>query len=638
MAKKAKKSKSEQGMLFEENFLMRIHRQLTSTPDMALAELVANAWDAGAFNVNISISDKNDDSKWIIIEDDGVGMTKQEFHKRWKTLAYDRLKHQGAEVVFPSNVPQKTCRVAFGRNGIGRHGLLCFGDSYTVISKSSKTSEEFCYSVSLGTEESPLVFEEILITEPLAGEHGTRLTVQVERKLPKSRSILRSLSTRFLYDPQFSIIVNGKSASLKDLTRRLETQEFQVKNWTFEMVVLYALGIEPGIAFWQGGRLVGQPSWVLGNESIADKRTRTGKDYSVIVRTNDLGDFVLEDWSGFRRERIGELQPVFDAVKDRYIDYCRQINIENLDSTKAELKEEFSKELQSSTASVKREFEEAIAVFLEADPNATKPAIKAALTTILRLGEKRGGVDLLHKLSNMDDESVEKLNDVLEEWTVRDICIVLDEIDRRLKTIDAIAKLSQDENTPELSVLHPLMTKARWLFGPEFDSSEYTSNQWLATTAKDVFKMDDTSGLAIPKHRADLVVMADSTIALTGTLHVSPDDNLHYTNRVLLIELKKGKSILSNKEEYQTLRYAREIFGMAEKSDIKIDAFLVGHRIAKNISGGVYNDGAIRLFVRTFSSIVDSARARLFGLRDRLRERYDNLPEEKLRQGLLPGI
>ena len=636
--KKSKKPNLEQGMLFEENYLKRMHQQLTSTPDMALAELVANAWDAGAFKVEISIGKRKDDSKWIVIEDDGVGMTIQEFQKRWKTLAYDRVRHQGAKVVFPPKATKVPPRLALGRNGIGRHGLLCFGDSYTVITKSSKNSEEVGFKVSLGTEGNPLVFEEIAVTEPLVGKHGTRLTVQVEQRLPQKASILRFLSTRFLHDPQFSISVNGEFASLEDLKRQLDTQNFQVDDMSFEMIILHASSIEPGIAFWQGGRLVGKPSWILGNESIADKRTRAGRDYSVIVKTNDLAEFVQEDWSGFRRERLDELQQVFDEVGNRYVEYCRKINRDNFDSAKAELTEEFSEELQSSTASVKHEFEEAIRVIYEELPNAPKATIRAALTMFLQLGKKRGGVELLQKLTSMDGESVENLNVILEEWTVRDICIVLDEIDRRIKTIEAIAILSQDENTPELSVLHPLVTKARWLFGAEFDSPEYTSNQWLATTAKKVFKKKDTSGLTMPKHRADLVVLGDSTVSLTGTLRVATDDNLHYTDRVLLIELKKGGSTLSDKEEFQTLQYAREIFGMAEKSGIKVEAFLVGHQVEKNISGGVYNDGAIRLTVRTFSSIVDSAMARLFGLRDRLRERYDNLPEEQLRQELLPGI
>ncbi len=640
MPKKKTKSNPEQGMFFEDHYLMRIHRQLTSSSDMAFAELVANAWDAGAFKVDISISGKKDNEKRIVIEDDGIGMTEQEFNECWKTLAYDRLKRRGSQVVFPSDSTKGLHRIAFGRNGIGRHGLLCFGDSYTIISKSSETSEEIGFRISLGTGEYPLVFEKIDVTEPLIGKHGTRLTVQVERNSPRSKSILRSLSTRFLYDPQFSISVNGESASLEDLSRRLEKQEFQVGDMAFEMFILYSLTSEPGIAFWQGGRLVGQPSWILGNESIADKRTKAGRDYSVIVKTNDIGDFVQEDWSGFRRERIEELQPVFDAVTERYIDYCRQINKENYTSTRDELKAEFSAELQTSSTLVKYEFEEAISVILETHPTASKPTIKAALETVLQLGRKRGGVELLQKLSDMDGESVENLNAVLEEWTVRDICVVLDEIDRRIRTVDAIAKLAPDKATPELSILHPLVTEARWLFGPEFDSPEYTSNQWLSTTAKKIFKNQvDVSKLTVPQKRADLVILEDYTISLTGTDHFDSEyGSLSLTDRILLIELKKGGSEINREERSQLVEYVEEIYAVSSHKGISITAFVVGDSIGQNITDQKICDDNAKIYVRTYSHLVDSARKRLFRLRSSLHEHYDNLPDSKLYQGLLPNF
>ena len=48
----------EQGVLFEEGYLTRTHKLLTSSPDIALTELVANAWDAGATFVEITIPEQ----------------------------------------------------------------------------------------------------------------------------------------------------------------------------------------------------------------------------------------------------------------------------------------------------------------------------------------------------------------------------------------------------------------------------------------------------------------------------------------------------------------------------------------------------------------------------------------------------
>ncbi len=78
---------------FEENYIFRNNRSITSNNDIALTEFVANAWDAGAHNVSITIP--YEEHEEIIVEDDGTGMTDEEFHSRWMTLNYDRQKRQG---------------------------------------------------------------------------------------------------------------------------------------------------------------------------------------------------------------------------------------------------------------------------------------------------------------------------------------------------------------------------------------------------------------------------------------------------------------------------------------------------------------------------------------------------------------
>ena len=115
--------------LFEEDYITRSLGPIVNDPDIALTELVANAWDAGASHVRIAIPEEYDQT--LYIEDDGTGMTEDEFQNRWMKLRYNRLKDQGKNVIFPEGVVGK--RTAFGRNGVGRHGLFCFANKYKVI-------------------------------------------------------------------------------------------------------------------------------------------------------------------------------------------------------------------------------------------------------------------------------------------------------------------------------------------------------------------------------------------------------------------------------------------------------------------------------------------------------------------------
>src|ERR1700691_5366525 len=86
--------------LFEEDYLLRTLGRIAHDPEVALTELVANAWDAGASLVDIVIPTEKHNT--LTIADDGHGMTSPQFKDRWMTLGYDRVRHQGQNVEFPA--------------------------------------------------------------------------------------------------------------------------------------------------------------------------------------------------------------------------------------------------------------------------------------------------------------------------------------------------------------------------------------------------------------------------------------------------------------------------------------------------------------------------------------------------------
>ena len=93
----------QQGVLFAERFLDKfVGTAILSDPKVAIMELVANAWDAGATKVEIIWPNRNDGMHFSI-EDNGVGMTEGEITRRWRTLAYDRISHQGKFAELPED-------------------------------------------------------------------------------------------------------------------------------------------------------------------------------------------------------------------------------------------------------------------------------------------------------------------------------------------------------------------------------------------------------------------------------------------------------------------------------------------------------------------------------------------------------
>lgn len=312
---------------FEENYIFRNNRSITSNSDIALTEFVANAWDAGAHNVEITIP--YEEHEKIVVEDDGVGMTDEEFHSRWMTLNYDRQKRQGKEVEFPADV-ESSKRIAYGRNGIGRHGMLCFADSYTV--ETWKNGKFNVYDIAVSQGDAP--FRIIKHNSYDRMGHGTRISAFVIRHLPDANVMTDVLSARFLYDPKFLVRINGKCIDLSQHKGIVHTEEFSTStNVTLAMTVIdsektAAKSQQHGIAFWISGRLVGQPSWTYGKTTFLDGRLKAAKRYTIIIKSDDLIDEVLPDWSGFVSSV--NMEGVYRCIKFKVDEFIKAVMKDHL--------------------------------------------------------------------------------------------------------------------------------------------------------------------------------------------------------------------------------------------------------------------------------------------------------------------
>ena len=161
---------------YEDDFLRRDLGAVVREPDVALTELIANAHDAGATVVRITIP--SDYGQLLSVEDNGVGMTEEHLKNRWMMLRYDRTQRQGPNVDFPKEL-KGLKRKAYGRNGIGRHGILCFGNEYDIETWRDGISVRL--GVAAGGSKNPL---EVRSRSSVNKEgHGTRLTVPVSQNL-----------------------------------------------------------------------------------------------------------------------------------------------------------------------------------------------------------------------------------------------------------------------------------------------------------------------------------------------------------------------------------------------------------------------------------------------------------------------
>lgn len=619
--------------LFEEDYLLRELGPVAHVPQVALTELVANAWDAGATMVDLILPSESGGTLTVV--DDGHGMTPEHFLHRWMTLRYDRIKHQGTNVEFPPGREHRPRR-AYGRNGVGRHGLLCFADEYQVDTWRDGKLSTFV----VGTESGPSPF--VLRSESYGVRNGsgTKLTVSVVRKLPDPDEILTVLAARFIHDPEFKIRVNGASLTFAEIDGRVSEQTLDLGEGRSATVIVIDStrqnhsSIHQGVAFWVGRRLVGNPSWAIGQVANFDGRTRFAKRYKVIVDTEGFESHVQADWTGFHS--TSEVDELFKVTAEHIGQVALDLANEVMEATSEDALLQNRSELKSLGQGARLEVAEFTKIVAQAHPTISPDFLATAVKAVINLEKSKTGTALLMKLSELPADDLDGLDRLLTEWSVKDALRVLDEIDDRLSVIETIRRLADDPNVDELHTLHPLILRSRWLFGPEYESAEYCSNATLKTVARKLFNGEGAEFIN-EKNRPDIVVLPDqSAVQLTGIESFNlADPTLLQMQSILLIELKKGGFKLSRQEVFQANGYVQDI---ASSGVIHGKPFISAWVVGQSIAPGVATDSTVgdssgdygRVRATTFGALVDTANFRLMRLRHVLEERYDNLPTDRL--------
>lgn len=623
-----------QNSLFEEDYLVRELGQLGTQPQLALTELVANAWDAGASKVALVLPRALDEL--LTVTDDGHGMAPDDFKVRWMTLGYDRTRHQGVDVEFPKGVTKRPRR-AYGRNGVGRHGLLCFAREYEV--ETWRDGVLAICTVGTAAGKSPFVLRRMTVSKRRG--HGTRLSVRVEQRLPQPGDILDMLAARFVHDPEFTVSVNGKSLAFHEIEGKVSEVRIDIDATHHATVIvidsahLNLSSIHQGIAFWVQGRLVGNPSWTLGTVTSFDGRTRFARRYNVIVDTMGFEDDVLPEWTGFKNNE--SVLALLKKTAEQVGRVAHDLAAEVVEESSADALMQHRSELQTLGRGAQQEVAEFTKAIAHANPTIAPEFLATAVKAVINLEKSKSGAALLQKLSVIEPSDVAGLDRLLDEWTVKDALRVLDEIDDRLSVIETIRRIANDPTTDELHTLHPLVLRSRWLFGPEFESEEFCSNATLQTVAEKLFG-SLTARFNNPRNRPDIVVLPDcTTIQLTAveSFDLSDSAGLIRMQQVLLIELKKGGFQLTRNEVNQAEAYVEDMVASGAVAGAPFfTAWVVGQSLAHGVGGDKVlqknNAPYGRIRATTYAILVDTANRRLFKLREMLSARYANVPTDQL--------
>ncbi|WP_261512741.1 ATP-binding protein [Chryseobacterium paludis] len=112
-------------------------QQIAGIPT-AINELIKNAHDAYADKFDIDFV-RNDNL--LVLRDDGLGMTKDEFESRWLTIGTES-KFVNSKTDLPPIDNSKSARPIMGEKGIGRLAIASIGKQVLIITKAKNRKEK----------------------------------------------------------------------------------------------------------------------------------------------------------------------------------------------------------------------------------------------------------------------------------------------------------------------------------------------------------------------------------------------------------------------------------------------------------------------------------------------------------------
>jgi Histidine kinase-, DNA gyrase B-, and HSP90-like ATPase len=609
------------GVLFDQRFLELHAGSIMSDTSVAIIELVANAWDAYATEVAISWPNQKSKAPFSI-RDNGKGMTPEQFDRRWRVIDYNKIEVEGDRIDPPSDLEGYPQRRAYGRNGRGRHAGFRFSDPYVV--RTWRDGTETTYEVRRGTTQ-PFDVKVIGQKSNVLG-HGTEISATssdgVILPADEAREII---GKRFLADPGFSVSVDGMLVSFDDVPPMfLKKIDVPVGDFgTAHLVIIDTAKADRttrqhGIAWRVKKRLVGSQSWTgFDDERLLDGRTSEAKRFQIIVLADFLDDEVLPDWSAFKPSSEA-WAATRTAVHGAIRDFLSAFTADRRGEAKEAVKQSLVREVSKLSPVGRDRWNGFVEQVIDECPSISTTEVQQVAGILAKLELSTSRYGLLQKLHDMPSGDLDQLNTILSDWTVRTAKIALDEIQTRLKLIQELDTKLRDETMDEVADLQPLFEQSLWVFGPEFESIEFTSNRGMTEVIRKIFGSDEGGS----RLRPDFVMIPDGSVGFYSRDAFDGGHEVAGVAHLVVAEIKKVGIGIGMEQKMQAWKYVRELIkrGLLTETT-RVSCFVLGSKVDAADSGkSTEADGRVHIYPMAYDVFIRRAERRMLGLREKLRD------------------
>jgi len=606
--------------LFDERFLDKHAGAIISDLTVALVELVANAWDAYATEVHIQWPDGTRDRPFSI-RDNGKGLTGEQFAQRWRTLNYNRVAAEGELSLPPPELGTSKPRRPYGRNGQGRLAGFAFSDPYDVVTRAG--GEEVTFQVKRSSGSLPFDWREI--SRRSSQGHGLEVrATQATRTRLSAGTVREILGTRFLTDPDFTVVVDGVAVTFDDIPDGFLRESFvDVPDYGQARIVMIdaqradRTTRQHGIAWHVNNRLVGECKWVGSDYTrILDGRTSEAKRFTFIVTADFLAgaDAVKPDWTGFLP--ANEVWQVTQSlVQDRIGEEIFAHGAQRRSDTKQAVRDSLSDTIRHAPPLARERWNEFVDTVVDKCPGITIDQVEQVAGILANLEVSNSRYGLIDKLHRLKANELDQLDAILGDWSVVAAKVALDEIQNRLKIIAELHEKLRDERADEVRELQPLIERSLWAFGAEFESIEFTSNRGMSAVIRQLLGGEVRGSL----NRPDFVILDNASVGLFSRPKYGDGYEIEGVEHLVIVELKRPGIPIGMDQKNQAWKYVAELLehGLIEEST-QVTCFVMGSKLAPRER--VRDEGSTRIIPLAYDTFIRRAESRMLNLYARLKD------------------
>lgn len=433
-----------------------------------LAELVANAYDADAREVYITIPDVIDENAIIKISDDGSGMSTTDLCEKFLYIGRNR-REEGER--------SGKGRLIIGSKGIGK--LAGFGIASRIRIITRKDAEQSTLTIDKDVLESVKKLSEhkfdiiVSATEKPNGTTLELLNLHEGLQLPSADMIRRHLYRSMPSRPDFVMIVNNVECTAEDIPGAKSEFSREIEGiGTVQGYYIIANSRQkaPGLSVRVRGRIVQEPSLfgldtrahgfftsekVVGeiNAEFLDPEKMDGERHDLIKTSRDG---FLEDSSTvqlFNNWASEFVRSIIQGV-DKSETQKRTDALLAAPDIKARL-DKLPPHIRGTASKVVR----GIVVKLN---TASDEDAKNLIEWVIRYYESNVLKELMNAIASAKIEEAERLGELIQEWGLTQVNSVVGIIGTQINIITRLEELVASNKAKEID-LHKLIESNLWL-------------------------------------------------------------------------------------------------------------------------------------------------------------------------------